>query len=67
MKYLIAVAVLAGLFMAGRVAYEEFESTPRAVGHSTAPISLSSNGEMVDLSAHLSSEGYTVVEFMADW
>ena len=63
MKYLVLLGVILGL--AGAVHFRNGQ-TPAPGPHSDR-IQTISRGERVDLDDHVTSDGWTVVEFGADW
>jgi hypothetical protein len=68
MKLLLAVAIAVGLFIAAQVALTGFEGDGEATGiRSGTAARTISRGEAVDLGSYLNPDGYTVVEFTADW
>ena len=64
MKWLIGLAIVAVLGVAGVVVTHETSNSSSTSGSKIATIS---TGERVDLASHMRAGTWTVVEFTADW
>ena len=68
MKLFIALFAAAVLGLGGVIyMHESGRSSSAAASGSGAKVATISNGETVDLDAHVRGSAWTVVEFTADW